>query len=68
MTHCRLLLKNNCARNKRNRAKHNLKHEQQREQRVIKNEPVTQHASARLKNCIQTLQKLDEKQQVQLQP
>ena len=43
------------------------KRKQQRDQRAIKNDPVTQHVSAILEKCTQALQKLEEKQQVQVQ-
>ena len=40
---------------------------QQCEQRAIKNDPVTQHMSALLEKCNQALQKLEEKEYVQVQ-
>ena len=43
------------------------KRKQQREQRAIKNDPVTQHVSALLEKCNHALQKLEEREQVQVQ-
>ena len=43
------------------------KRKQQREARAIKNDPVTQHVSALLDKCNQALQKLEEREHVQVQ-